>query len=217
MFGAHIAETFAAKELQQNNQVFNYLDIGTGTGLLSLMLAQKTKGLTDAVEIDISASEQAKINFEQSPFKEKLNIFATNILEFKSLKKYDGILCNPPFYENDLHSADSKKNTAKHETHLTLDQLLDTVKSNLNSQGLFAILLPYHRINTFIEKALELNIFIKEIVLIRHSIHHPHLRGILYCTQILGIKLSTEIVIKNGKGIYTKQFIDLLKDYYLNL
>jgi tRNA1Val (adenine37-N6)-methyltransferase len=213
IFGATVAEAFAAKGLQ----AANYLDIGAGTGLLSLMLAQKTSAFIDAVEIDKNASEQAKNNFDASPFKERLSVYNSDILHFNSSKKYDGIICNPPFFEGDLQSPDEKKNTAKHDTSLTLQQLLFISDNHLKDEGTLAVLLPYHRVDDFITEAVVQNFYVEEKILVRNSLHHPYFRGILFLSKINTLSITRQLVIKNETGNYTGEFISLQKDYYLYL
>lgn len=217
IFGAVVAEVLAGKELQASGGVANYLDIGAGTGLLSLMLAQKTTAFIDAVEIDIAAYGQSSNNFEASPFKEKLSVYNTDILHFNPGKKYDAIICNPPFFEGDLISADEKKNAAKHATTLTLQQLLKATNSHLKSDGLFAVLLPYHRTDDFIKEAADLHFYLNEKMLLRHTSTHSYFRALLFLSKIKTTSTTKELVIKNEAGNYTDEFICLLKDYYLYL
>ena len=217
IFGAIVAENFAANKAQRGSKEFHYLDIGTGTGLLSLLLAQKTTALIDAVEINSDAYEEAKENFEASPFKERLFVHNKDILCFEPNKKYDGIICNPPFYEDYLRSASENKNAAKHGTALTLRQLLTTAGKLLKEKGTFAVLLPYQRVNKFVEDATYLNLHLKEKLLLRHSAQHNYSRGILFFTQENVEPATKELIIKLENGGYSNDFIDLLKDYYLHL
>ena len=217
IFGAAVTEMFAAKALPDEDKEIHYLDIGTGTGLLSLMLAQKTTAFIDAVEIDSAAYDEASKNFNLSPFKERLSIYNTDILNYRAAKKYEGIICNPPFFEGDLKSADAKKNAAKHDTTLTLQQLLKTSKALLKPDGLLAVLLPFHRLEEFIKEASLLNIFLKEKILLRHTLQHPYFRAILILSKA-SVSISTkELTIKNSDQQYTPAFINLLKNYYLHL
>ena len=217
LFGATIAESFTNKALQDNNIFANYLDIGTGTGLLSLIVAQKTTAIIEAVEIDEGAAQQAAENFEASPFRERLSIHNTDILQFKPRKEYDGIFCNPPFYEGDLQSPDMQKNAAKHDTALTLQQLLMVVASLLKSDGVFAVLLPFHRVNECIEKAIGQGFYLQQKIAVRHSVKHAYFRGILFFVKQPVATVTKELVIKNEEGIYTAGFTALLTDYYLYL
>ena len=217
IFGALVSKLFVDHALKTKEAINQFLDIGTGTGLLSLMLAQKNMTLIDAVEIDISAFTQASDNFISSPFAERISIFNEDILKYNPGKKYHGIICNPPFFEGDLKSADVSKNAAKHDTTLTLKQLLKAVKNLLKSDGLFAVLLPFHRIREFELEAFALNIFLQEKILVRHTLKHPYFRGVLIFSTIENAIVTRELTIKNSDNQYTPEFIDLLKDYYLYL
>jgi tRNA1Val (adenine37-N6)-methyltransferase len=144
LFGGWVAEELSAEK----DEGKNILDIGTGTGLLSLMLAQKTSGDIDALEIDKEAYEQAIANVSSSPWKERIRVMLQDASSFLSKKKYNTIISNPPFYENELKSPDSKRNIA-HHSGLSLNHLLSVVKENLEERGTFYLLLPYKRIEEF--------------------------------------------------------------------
>jgi tRNA1Val (adenine37-N6)-methyltransferase len=107
----------------------NALEIGAGTGLLSLMVAQKNNITIDAVEIDASASQQAAENIVASPWKERISIHHSDILRFDNHKKYDCIFSNPPFYENEIDSINDKKNLAHHGLGLKLDVLFEIMSN----------------------------------------------------------------------------------------
>ena len=194
------------------------LDIGTGTGLLSLMYAQKNSAaIIDAVEIDGNAAIQAKENFEASPWADRLNIFNADVLNFKPGKEYDLIISNPPFFEDDLRSPDGSKNNAKHDTSLGLVKLLEIVEIHLAKEGLFAVLLPYHRVNYFIERANSSGLYLTQQILARQTTKHDHFRGILFFKRTKAPQQNAEITIKDSEGNYTTEFIAKLKDYYLHL
>ncbi|MEO6731713.1 MAG: methyltransferase [Ferruginibacter sp.] len=213
IFGAFVAHHINRLEKPPNN----ILDIGTGTGLLSLMLAQKTNATIDAIEIDQAAFQQATDNFERSIWKNRLNIFNTDATQFHSAKKYDCIISNPPFFEGDLKSGDKKKDAAKHDTTFTLQQLLHIADAHLDTDGFFAVLLPFHRVDFFIEIATAANYYLNEQLLVQHTSDHPFFRGILIFSHTKTIGPCSKLAIKNADGNYTAQFIDLLKDYYLHL
>lgn len=211
LFGAYVADLVKTKSST------HILDIGTGTGLLSLMLAQRVPALIDAVEIDNAASEQAKENFQQSPWRERLTLFKTDIVQFEPDKKYDCIISNPPFFENDLKSNNASKNMAKHDTSLTLDQLMGIVKLYLNEQGNFAALLPYHRMDYCIEAAAKAALYPSRKVLVKQTEKHDYFRAILIFNSNKSQLTEEEIIIKNPDDKYTLRFAELLKDYYLYL
>ena len=109
IFGAWVAEQICKRQLVADTM----LDIGAGTGLLSIMLAQKTNAKIDAIEIDEPAFQQAKLNFEQSPWHNRLMIFHSDAIQYFPGKTYDCIVSNPPFFEGDLESIHKNKNKRK--------------------------------------------------------------------------------------------------------
>jgi tRNA1Val (adenine37-N6)-methyltransferase len=211
LFGAYMANELGSLP------VSTILDIGAGTGLLSLMLAQKINALIDAVEIDSAAFDQAKENIAASPWKEKISIHNIDVLDLEQRKKYDHIISNPPFFEDDLRSIDDKKNFAKHDSSLTLEGLLTVIDNHLAIDGSFSVLLPFHRTNYFEEAAMKLNFHPAKKILIRQTPKHNYFRSILIFSRKETITKTEQITIKNEAGIYSGEFIGLLKDYYLYL
>lgn len=213
LFGGYVAE-----KIHTSSPPISYcLDIGTGTGLLSLMAAQKSSAFIDALEIDQQAYRQAKENFESSLWHNRLTVHHTNALNFISKKKYDFIFSNPPFFGNDLKSDSEQKNAAKHDTTLTLEQLLAIIDANLLNDGSFAILLPYQRVDTFIADAKKIGFYIEEKILVKQTPSHNYFRGILLFSRKETAINNTSFSIKNKENQYTENFIELLKDYYLHL
>jgi len=207
----------AAKIQKTKINIQSTLDIGTGTGLLSLMLAQKLTTTIDAVEIDEATSSQAKENFAGSPWKDRLHIYNADILTFASDKKYDCIITNPPFFEDDLRSSDINKNNAKHDTALTLKQLLQAIDLHLKEDGIFFILLPFHRVAYFEKEAAVFNFFPAEKINVRQMPTHDLFRTILlFTTKEIPINIE-ELTIKENDNTYTAGFTELLKDFYLHL
>jgi tRNA1Val (adenine37-N6)-methyltransferase len=213
LFGAWNAVNFPIET--NNNRV---LDIGAGTGLLSLMYAQKNpSAIIDAVEIDDDAAAQATENFETSPWKERLNLFHTGIDEFYSSHKYDLIITNPPFFENDLKGINDKKNLALHSISLTLDELIQNITRLLTEDGAFNILLPGHRADYFKKLAAAQSWHCIEEVLVKQSEKHHHFRNMLcFSKKQPAAKTATELTIKIG-GEYSPEFIQLLQPFYLYL
>jgi tRNA1Val (adenine37-N6)-methyltransferase len=211
LLGALLAKKIEEKEICPNS----ILDIGAGTGLLSLMLAQKTDALIDAVEIDDYSFEEMNSNFSQSPWHEQLQAFNADIKSFKSEKKYDFIISNPPFFENSLKSQHAQKNIAKHQDGLTLEELLGCIKSLLNESGIFALLLPFHRAEYFKSIAQEQGYFLKEEFQIKQTPAHSYFRSILlFSIEKMDTKFQS-LMIKNENEVYNPIFKNLLEDYYL--
>ena len=199
--------------------MMNVLDIGTGTGLLSLMYAQKNNtAIIDAVEIEQGTAEQAEENFRNSPWKDRLQLINADIQDLAAAKKYDLVICNPPFFENDLLSIEENKNIAMHDTGLSLAQLIVVIKSHMNADGSFAVLLPYHRVKYFENLAEENELYPVRKILVRQTPAHNFFRGILFFNKKkAGTCVVNELTIKNDKQDYTDECKDLLKDYYLYL
>jgi tRNA1Val (adenine37-N6)-methyltransferase len=158
LFGAWVADS--AWSLKSG--AGSVLDIGAGTGLLSLMLAQKTGALIDAVELDEDAAEQAAENFETTPWKDRLQVIRADARTVHLGRKYDLIISNPPFFENDLKSVDTRRNLALHSEALSLEELLGVIKKHLADDGQFAVLLPYHRKEIFTGLAIDAGYFLAE-------------------------------------------------------
>ena len=169
ILGAWVANTIEASSIK------NILDIGCGTGLLSLMLAQKIEASIEAIEINLDAANQATENISNSPWSENIQVIHTSLQNFISSKKYDLIISNPPFYEDDLRSGDEHKNAAKHDTALKLVELILFVKDHLADKGIFAVLLPFQRVNYFEKRVNEYGLFIQEKLLIKQSPQHDFL------------------------------------------
>ncbi len=200
---------------KENFHLQNALDIGTGTGLLSLMIAQETDFNIDAIEIDEAAAEQAIQNIAQSIFNEKINVFATSLQDYKSQKKYDLIFSNPPFYEGDLKSPNEEKNKAMHDTGLALVEIMRYADENLADRGHLMLLLPEKR-TTDIKKFEEyFDFHIHHHIQVKQSMHHTIFRHMLHIQKIAPSELFQQsIAIKREDGLYTDDFIHLLKPYY---
>lgn len=196
------------------------LDIGTGTGLLSLMLAQRyTDSHITALEIDEAAAQQARENCAKSPFFDQIDVLNTALQEFTTDKNalFSGIICNPPFYENALKSADEQKNAAHHHTTLTFDVLVDAIEHLLVPDGVCWILLPPTEMEKLSRIFAKKSFSKTNSILISHQPSKPIIREIC-CFVRSKEELSVEIeqlTIFNTDGTYTSRIKDLLKEFYL--
>ena len=212
LFGAWIA-----KKIEENKiKADNILDIGCGTGLLSLMIAQKSTAQIDAVEIDKDAFEQAVENINLSERKKRINIYHDSVTNFKSSKKYELVISNPPFYESHLKSNNDKRNKAMHATTLSFIELVNAIKNNLTDNGLCAVLLPCYSVKEFEKILLPQQLFIIEKTKVAHSPIHSFFRSILLISVVEKEMLEYVLSIRNIDKEYSKEFTELLKDYYLN-
>ncbi|MEI9910488.1 MAG: methyltransferase [Bacteroidota bacterium] len=186
--------------------------------LLSLVLAQQLDVMIDAVEIDKVAAEQAAENIAASPWKKKINIIHGDIndLAITFPHKYDIIISNPPFYENELTSPANKKNIAHHDSGLILADLLTIIAAGLLMDGKFYLLLPYKRHEEINQLFDQEKITITKKIFVRPSENHGYSRFMIEAH--LGKPAATitdEIATRNKKNEYTEVFTELLKDYYL--
>lgn len=213
IFGAYISEQIA-RDLMNPKRI---LDIGSGTGLLSLMIAQKSTAIIDAVDIDENSFLQTEENFIESPWHKRLKGYLKDMKDWKNENQYDLIVSNPPFFENDLKPENKSKLIAKHAHSLSFTGLITSIKNNLTREGKFSVLLPFSRLNDFKDIAYANEFYPEEELAIKHSKSHPPFRVILLFQQKEEAGLSSELIIKNENGSYTNGFINLLKDYYLNI
>lgn len=195
-----------------------FLDIGSGTGLLMMMLAQKTNAEIHGIEIDLAAFKQLKENINQNTWKERLRAFPGDARTFQFSVKYDFIITNPPFFDNDLPSESEEEKIAKHSKHLDFEELLDVIDSHLQPYGGFGILIPYHRLEEFEKLASQKGFYCTEELLVRQTPRHTPFRAILhYARAKENFVPRFELVIQDEQHKYTPEFTELMKDYYLYL
>ncbi len=191
------------------------LDIGTGTGLLALMLAQESSALIDIIESDPDSAAQARENIAGSPWSGRIQLTEMDVRIYRFAEKYDFIITNPPFFESDLRSPVAGKNIAKHDESLSLDQLLKVIRDCLRIGGKFSILLPYHRTLYFENLALEKGLYLLEKLTVQQTPAHAPFRSVLlFGNEKKAEPRLSELVIKNEKGKYSAEFTELMKDYY---
>jgi tRNA1Val (adenine37-N6)-methyltransferase len=202
--------------LTANTSDNSALDIGTGTGLLSLMIAQRYPQLQiDALEINEDAFLQAKQNIENSAFAKQIKIIKTDVKLFNPSQQYDFVFSNPPFYENDLSTTDLAKNLAKHSIGLTLQELFACAKKLVKQSGQFAIILPSYRNKESISIAEKNNLFLDKTLHIKHNQAKLFTKEIqVYSFQKKQL-LQSNLVIKNIDNNYTDAMHQLMEPYYL--
>jgi tRNA1Val (adenine37-N6)-methyltransferase len=223
LFGAWATRKVGSLEsgvVSQISETRTVLDVGTGTGLLALMLAQEGEFSIDAVEVDKDAFQQASENVAASPWADRIKVFHADIREFEFPNQYDIIISNPPFYEKELKGDDAKKNIAHHNEGLLLPELLAIIKKNLKPGGSFFLLLPYKRNEEIRKMFTENDLAIQQLTFVRQSTKHDFFRIMLegkLKTDEVAETIIDEISIKDEQDQYTPAFVNLLKDYYLHL
>jgi tRNA1Val (adenine37-N6)-methyltransferase len=214
LFGAWAADD---EQLQNAKKI---LDIGSGTGLLSLMLAQQSNAHITAIEIEEGAFKQTASNFELSPWKDRLDVVHISIQDYALDSKhlFDCIITNPPFYEQDLTSPDNAKNLASHSTALSWDDLVKSVASLLQENGTWYVLVPTLRAYTMQKIASNYGLELAEECLMYNDAKHLPIRAMLkFVKQKETVIQRNKIIIKNADQSYTTEFINYLKEYYLHL
>lgn len=218
---ACIQGAVAADFLLQKPELKWVLDIGAGTGLLSLMLVQKRNDLIiDALEIEQNSFEQAKENFKDSKWDSQLTVHhcAIQNWEKEDSSKYDFIICNPPFFQNHLQSEQEERNTARHNVSLSSEDLINQVVFQLKDFGIFCLLFPKTGWEQFADSAQRKGLFISKLIFIQPKPHLEFNRIIAFFTKTKSVEIiyKTLIIYKSEKE-YTIEFKELLKDYYLYL
>jgi tRNA1Val (adenine37-N6)-methyltransferase len=203
-----------ASQIQDQTSISNCLDIGTGTGLLSLILAQKTNANIEAVELETAAAQQAKENFEASPFANRLTVVQADINQWQNEQAYQLVFSNPPFYEHDLASPNAKRNLALHSSALTLEALFLAMNRLVEPSGQMSMILPWHRREAAIKHALALGWHLNAEASVCQTEKHKAFRSFLLFSQTAKTPFANEIIIQQN-GVYSQAFIALLKDYYL--
>jgi tRNA1Val (adenine37-N6)-methyltransferase len=194
------------------------LDMGSGTGLLMLMLAQKSNAEFHGIELNLSTYKQLKENILSSKWKKRITAFPGDLRSWLFSEKYDFIITNPPFYENDLEALTDEKNSAKHSRDLNFSELIIAIDENLKPEGSFGILLPYNRTSYFEKLALLNNFFVSEKLLIRQTPLHGYFRSVLHFSRTrYNESVVFDLTIQNENKQYSSEFIELMKDYYLHL
>lgn len=194
------------------------LDIGTGCGLIPLMLSQKGIHHADAVEIDRDSFEEASLNFRNSAWHEQLAVYHEDVKSFadKNIAKYDLIVSNPPFFFGDNVPQKTKKGLARHTNTLAYKDLLVSVKKMLKPDGRFALVLPAIESVAFLKIASELGFSLqKEMKIIPIEGKEPNRINMqLIANQCKTI--SETFVLRYENHVFTREYKEFLKDFYLD-
>ena len=194
------------------------LDIGTGTGLIALMLAQRTKtALIDAIEIEQEAHQQATKNILDSNWSTRINVHHSPIQHFKPSKKYELITSNPPFFINSTKSPNTERNAARHTGNRTFSDLIYAVTQLLKTTGIFSIILPITEAKQFILLAEAQKIYLNRECMIKPTPTKSTKRMMMEFSFRKTTVLKEELTIETEtRHQYTKEYISLTQDFYLN-
>lgn len=199
---------------------YSILDIGAGTGILSLMLAQRSNAeLIDAIEIDDSAFEQCVDNFEQSPWGDRLFCYHALLEEFvdEIEDKYDLIICNPPFYSEYYKTKNKARDLARFQDAMPFEHLLESVSKLLEENGSFSVVIPFKEEVTFIELASKVKLHPNKILHVRGNTSSEIKRSLMEFSFSESTIEISELIIEIERHQYTEDYINLTKDFYLKM
>jgi len=203
-----------------DNNPFSVLDIGAGTGILSLMLAQRSNAeQIDSLEIDEEAYEQCVENFESSPWSDRLFCFHAGLDEFvdEPEDEYDIIISNPPFYSEDFKTENSQRDLARFQDALPFEDLIEAADLLLSENGIFAVIIPYKEEEQFVSMCKELDLFPLKITRVKGTPTSEIKRSLLAFCRMEQAPLIDELIIEISRHNYTPEYIELTKDFYLKM
>lgn len=204
-----------------DNNPFSILDIGAGTGILSLMLAQRSSAeQIDAIEIDEEAYEQCVENFESSPWSDRLFCFHAGLDEFveEPEDEYDLIISNPPFYAEDYKTENEQRDLARFQDALPFEDLVEAADLLLSENGIFAVIIPFKEEAKFIALAKDVQLFPTKITRVKGTPITEIKRSLLAFSRTENTTFPIdELVIETARHQYTEEYISLTKDFYLKM
>lgn len=204
-----------------DNNPFSILDIGAGTGILSLMLAQRSNAeQIDAIEIDEDAYEQCVENFENSQWSDRLFCFHAGLDEFveEPEDEYDLIISNPPFYSEDYKSENEQRDLARFQDALPFEDLVEAASLLLSENGIFSVIIPFKEEEKFITLSKNFDLFPLKITRVKGTPTTEIKRTLLAFsfTEKTNFPID-ELIIETARHQYTEDYIALTKDFYLKM
>ena len=204
-----------------DNNPKSILDIGAGTGILALMLAQRTNAdQIDALEIDEEAYEQCVENFEASAWADKLFCYHAGLDEFvdEPEDEYDLIISNPPFYSEDFKTENEQRDLARFQDAMPFEDLIEAADLLLSENGLFAVVIPYKEEERFIDLCAEYELYPVKATRVKGSHKTPIVRSLLAFKRYeLSVLTADELVVEINRHEYTDDYINLTQDFYLKM
>ncbi|MEM7185764.1 MAG: methyltransferase [Bacteroidota bacterium] len=196
------------------------LDIGAGSGVIALQLAQRSNAHTiDGVEIDHDAYEQCSENFENSPWGDRLFCYHASIQEFASEidESYDLIISNPPFYVEDYRSGDPARDQARFNDAMPFQHLLVSAHHLLSPEGRFAVIIPKKEETALLEMAQSIGLFPQRICRVQGAPASEEKRSLIEFSLTKTIPSVTNLIIETARHTYTEAYVQLVGDFYLKM
>lgn len=197
----------------------NILDVGTGSGLIALMLAQKSNALIDAIDIDDDACLQATENVQMSPFSQRINVYHESFAQYAEHceKIYELIASNPPFFIDSLKCPDKKRNTARHSDALNAIDLIKNCYHILAPEGRLALILPYEQLDLILKAAIDCKLYTcRRTDIIPHPNANPK-RFLIELSPTYHIPTYNNLTIEHEHNQYTEEYKMLTRDFYLKM
>ena len=193
------------------------LDIGTGCGVIALMLAQRSeeKVFIDALDIDQPSCDESKSNFDASPWSKRLSVICNSIQNYQQKKYYDLIVSNPPFFSNSFKPESATRMQARHTTHLDVLTLISSVKQLLKSSGRFAAVLPFAEGLEFVSVCERHELCCSRKCAVRSRAHKPVERWLMEFQYLKTESRQEEIIIHDLGDQWDTSYKELTKDFYL--
>ncbi|WPO80376.1 tRNA1(Val) (adenine(37)-N6)-methyltransferase [Flavobacterium sp. KACC 22761] len=204
-----------------NHNPFSVLDIGAGTGIIALMIAQRSSAeQIDALEIDEDAYEQAVENFEASPWGDRLFCFHAGLDEFieEPEDEYDLIVSNPPFYSEDYKTDNEQRDLARFQDAMPFEEIVEAADLLLSENGILAVIIPFKEEEKFIALAKEAELYPLKITRVKGTPKTEIKRSLLALgrNEIDEIEID-ELIIEIDRHVYTPEYIELTKEFYLKM
>ncbi len=196
------------------------LDVGTGTGLIALMLAQKSeKSQIKAIELDAEACKDAVNNFEKSPWSNRLSLIKGNFIRMNlGTEKFDHIVCNPPYFTNSLKAKNGLRNLARHDDDLPVSDFLYTAEKILKQAGTLNLILPYARFEEVTAMSAKIGFSLNRKTTVATRVGEAPKRVLAEWARLKKpLELSEISIYLKDRNQYTEEFINLTKNYYLSL
>ncbi|MBN2638776.1 MAG: methyltransferase [Bacteroidales bacterium] len=197
--------------------VNSVLEVGAGSGIISLLLGSRAKLQIDAVELDEASCEEATENFAAAKSESEFKLYYSDFNDYVSItrKKYDLIISNPPFFINDLKSEIQSRRQARHTDTLTYEQLINGALRLLDPKGKLSLVLPYRESRIFISKAKEAGLFLqKQMLIFPKHCTPPNRINLLFAREESDLK-TDKLMIRNEDGSFTQPYLDLVNNFYL--
>ena len=193
------------------------LDIGTGCGLVALMLAQRCEASITAIDIDKEAVEQAQININASNWKNRMEVIHTDLCKYSPQNQFDTIVSNPPYFIDSLKCDDIQRNTARHNDTLTSEQLFKNVNRMLCPEGEFSLILPFDQTESAISTGVKHGLYPTKHTRVITRPGLPPKRSLLAFKKHPEEYIPQDLVIELERHVYSEDYIALTKEFYLKM